>query len=144
MVQKLTQSLNFFKKILTKWVFPENCSYRANPNAVNNDVPVPGKSLTDYRSNIEEILEDAEEQDLEAFLDKEQTIQMGLNHISEEADLLEIAEEPCGYSVPEDPYLRPQDIIKEENYPKEHCYTNSLWFTWKLSKWTRIKNDSNG
>ena len=108
------------KQSLIEKVFPENCSYRANPAAINNDVPVPGKSLTDYRSNIDGILEEAEEQDLEAFLDREQTIQLGLNHISEEVDLLKIAEEPCGYSVPEDPFLRPQDIIKEENYPKEH------------------------
>ncbi len=54
------QTANNIVNLIQK-TFPEQDGYIANPDAINNDVPVPDQSLSDMRSSIDDILQPAED-----------------------------------------------------------------------------------
>ncbi len=100
-------------------IFPEQTGYIPNPDAVNNDVPEPGLSLTDFRHPITNILETTDSSNLAKFEDSQHTIELGLTQINEDEDLQELINEPRGYTIPEDEFLQPADMVNLEDYPPE-------------------------
>lgn len=112
--QPKSHSINLIEK-----TFPEAEGYIPNPLAVNNDVPKPNISLSDLRSSIEDILDPADPDTQKEFEDNTDTIQLGLRYIQEDEDLMGIINEPRGYSVPTDNFIKPEDLVVLEDYPPE-------------------------
>ena len=100
-------------------IFPEQDGYIANPNAINNDTTQPNLALTDIRCSLDDLMETADPDKLRQFEDANKTIQLGLTSIENDEDLTQIVNEPSGYTIPDDEFIKPEDLVILENYPPE-------------------------
>ena len=71
--------------------------YIPNPKAINNDTPVPGVALSDYRSNIDEILTSPDPEKNKLFENSDDIIELRLKYISETDNLINYVPESTGY-----------------------------------------------
>ena len=71
--------------------------YIPNPTAINNDTPVPGVALSDYRSNIDEILTSPDPEKNKLFENSDDIIELRLKYISETDNLINYVPESTGY-----------------------------------------------
>ena len=62
--------------------------YIPNPTAINNDTPVPGVALSDYRSNIDEILTSPDPEKNKLFENSDDIIELRLKYISKTDNLI--------------------------------------------------------
>ena len=72
---------------------------------------MPGVSLSDYRSNIDDILTTPDPEKNKHFENSNDVIELGLKHISENGNLMDYVTEPTGYSVPKDQFVKPDSKI---------------------------------
>ena len=93
------------------------CETLNNEQAINNDVDNLHTTLSEENSNIIESNVVLPQEEVESFIDKDQTIQLGYK-----PNLPEITPEdltPTGFSIPTNYFESVEDVILEENYSKQ-------------------------
>ena len=95
-------------------IFPEQTPDLPSSTAINNDVDFIGKALSEERYHVHETSQTLSKDELEAFEDPKQGIQLGYK--SEPPELTFEDLQPVGISIPTSILETPEDLIKEEDF----------------------------
>ena len=106
---------NFHVNLIDQY-FPEDPLYSANPEIENNGMTGEGKSISDKKSKIDELITDSKDSyNPKDYESRDTCIQMGLNTFPSDQDIEDKLTDGRGYSLPDGNY-KLTDIVNIDQF----------------------------